>query len=285
MDKVYQPNPRRAGAFPENEGGGVAPLLSARANSPACILPASRRKTRPFRPCFACCCANGWQERGRASVKQGSSVRLRWNLTPSTSSATASAFLIIEIMGRHSNVVFVDGEGVILDTLKRVDAGMSSQRLVLPGLRYEAPPAQDKLCMLEIPPERVVELLDACEKRAELSKALLGALQGVSPVVCRELQYRAGNGAELFTGALDGTFKERLYAALEELFQTVRAVSGRPYGVADGRGKPVDFSFLPIRQYGEAGNSSVTRVFPSFWTPFYAQKDSVERMRVRSRTC
>ncbi len=285
VDKVYQPNREELVLSLRTREEALRLLLSARANSPRVHFTRFAPENPAVPPMLCMLLRKRLAGARLAHIRQTGLERalaLEFDAVNELGDRV-SLSLIIEIMGRHSNVVFVDGEGVILDALKRVDAGMSSQRLVLPGLRYEAPPAQDKLCMLEIPPERVVELLDACEKRAELSKALLGALQGVSPVVCRELQYRAGNGAELFTGALDGTSKERLYAALEELFQTVRAVSGRPYGVADGRGKPVDFSFLPIRQYGEAGNCVRYESFSELLDAFYAQKDSVERMRVRSQ--
>ena len=105
--------------------------------------------------------------------------------------------LTMEIMGRYSNVILTDQEGKIIDALKRVDAEMSSQRLVLPGLTYHLPPPQEKKSVLEITSQELIALLKALPGDMELSKALLSVLQGVSPIVCRELAHQAGRGVEL----------------------------------------------------------------------------------------
>ncbi len=97
----------------------------------------------------------------------------------------------MEIMGRYSNIIFVDENGKIIDALKRVDAEMTSERLVLPGITYVPPPPQNKLCLLQLP-GRGGDKNPRCKEGTELSKAILNALQGVSPIVCRELAYRAG---------------------------------------------------------------------------------------------
>ena len=93
--------------------------------------------------------------------------------------------LAVEIMGRYSNIILVDENGKIIDALKRVDAEMSSERLVLPGLLYRLPPPQDKLSMLSCDENEVLVRIDALPRDMELSKALLAVLQGVSPIVAR----------------------------------------------------------------------------------------------------
>lgn len=69
--------------------------------------------------------------------------------------------LVSEVMGRYSNIILVDEKGKMIDALKRVDAGMSSERLALPGLPYHMPPPQDKLCLLEAPREEILARLKA----------------------------------------------------------------------------------------------------------------------------
>ena len=80
--------------------------------------------------------------------------------------------LAAEIMGRYSNIILIDENGKIVDALKRVDAEMSSERLVLPGLLYRLPPPQDKLSMLQCTAEEVLARIDALPRDMELSKAL-----------------------------------------------------------------------------------------------------------------
>ena len=113
-------------------------------------------------------------------------------------------------MGKYSNIILVDGQGKIVDALKRVDEEMSSQRLVQPGLAYELPPAQNKPCMLECQPEEIVEAIVHQPKNQSLNKGILNALQGLSPVVCREIEHQVGRGQELFTRDLTQEQRERL---------------------------------------------------------------------------
>ena len=98
--------------------------------------------------------------------------------------------LVIEIMGKHSNCIILDEEGIIVDSLKRIDMTLSSKRLVLPALRYELPPSQDKLSLSEFSAEEIVnrifENIDST-----LDKAMLSTVMGVSPVVCREVAFKA----------------------------------------------------------------------------------------------
>ena len=77
----------------------------------------------------------------------------------------------------------VDENGKIIDALKRVDAEMSSERLVLPGLLYRLPPPQDKLSMLTCTVEEIMARIDALPRDMELSKALMSVLQGISPIM------------------------------------------------------------------------------------------------------
>lgn len=78
--------------------------------------------------------------------------------------------LVMEIMGRYSNIIFVDENGKIIDSLKRVDAEMSSERLVLPGLTYQLPPAQNKLCLLDTSVPEIIEKIHRIPADMELSK-------------------------------------------------------------------------------------------------------------------
>ena len=94
--------------------------------------------------------------------------------------------LVVEIMGRHSNIVLVDHSGRIIDAIKRIDAEMSSVRQILPGMLYQSPPLQEeKLDLLNTRPDQAVERVAAAGGR-EISKALLQTVQGMSPLTCRE---------------------------------------------------------------------------------------------------
>lgn len=106
-------------------------------------------------------------------------------------------------MGMYSNIIIVDSNGVIIDSLKRVDLTMSSRRLVLPNIKYELPEAQDKLSILDHSAEEIAEKTVDFDGEMTLNKALLKAIQGVSPLVCRELEYQVGEAQPLiWTGRI-----------------------------------------------------------------------------------
>lgn len=191
--------------------------------------------------------------------------------------------LAVEIMGRYSNIILVDENGKIIDALKRVDAEMSSERLVLPGLLYRLPPPQDKLSMLDCSETEVLERIDALPRDMELSKALLSVLQGVSPVIAREIENSAGNGNGVFIRSMTQTLRERTALYVKQLIQTVRETSGEPYMVLDPQKKPKDFAFLNIQQYGGAMTISKKDTFSGMLDDFYAERDQIERMRVKSQ--
>ncbi len=191
--------------------------------------------------------------------------------------------LAVEIMGRYSNIILVDENGKIIDALKRVDAEMSSERLVLPGLLYRLPPPQDKLSMLACTAEEVLARMDALPRDMELSKALLAVLQGVSPIVAREIQSQVGRGAEVTVRAMSPELRERTLYFVKRLMDTVRETAGAPYMVSDMQKKPKDFSFLDIHQYGAAMIVSKKDSFSGLLDAFYAERDQIERMRVKSQ--
>lgn len=189
--------------------------------------------------------------------------------------------LAVEIMGKHSNIVLIDGDGVIVDALKRVDVTLSSKRLVLPSLIYEMPPSQDKLSIENEDMETIVNAVENSEE-SRLDKAVLNTLTGVSPVICRELSY-------ISTGAVD-TDKDLMsrdeWAKLKVAFEHLKAEVLNPdsYAVTlkNSQGKLFDFSFIPISQYGDSVEKFEFQSFCKALDAFYHTRESFERMRVKS---
>ena len=188
---------------------------------------------------------------------------------------------IIEIMGRHSNFIVVDQDGRIIDSMKRVDDTMSSVRPVLPGMRYVLPPAQDKLLLTETSAETMVDTI-LHGKDVPLSKAILNAVQGVSPLVCREIANYVFFGDDNVVSAMSSDHIDRLRFYLGRVKDMVVNHIGTPTAIINAKGKPQDFSFLDIHQYGP---SMVTRQYETYsqlLDQFYTQRDHVQRMKHRS---
>ncbi len=159
--------------------------------------------------------------------------------------------------------------GKIIDALKRVDASMSSERLVLPGIPYRLPPPQKKLCLLTASREEIVERVCSMPGGTGLSKALLSSLQGVSPVVCRELQHRTGRGIDLRIAEMTPELRERLSFFVGRLAETVESVSGTPY-LAVGPDQKAARFFISNRSSSTEPlpSSAGKKVFPNCWTIF-----------------
>ncbi len=186
--------------------------------------------------------------------------------------------LVIEIMGKHSNIILVDEEGKIVDALKRVDAEMSSERLIFPGLLYRQPPKQDKFNILETDTATLVKEIKS--KNAMLNKALMATVQGISPIVSREIEHICSRGNGVSTMDMTNYDDDRLVRTIDYLRDVISKTEGRPYIVESN--KPMDFSFLEIKQYGESMRVREEASFSELLDRYYEERDRTERMRVKS---
>ena len=192
--------------------------------------------------------------------------------------------LAVEIMGRHSNIILIGEDGAIVDSIKRVDAEMSSVRLVLPGLPYTMPPAPAN--SMDFESTSLDEIWEGLgrQKDMELSKALLSLLCGLSPVVCREAAFYVGRGADVRSHSMTGDQRQRLTFFLGQLKERLDKINGQPTMLVENdTGKPLDFSFFPIAQYGIKATAKTFDRFSDLLDAFYAQRDQMERMRQKSK--
>lgn len=285
VDKIYQPNRDELVLSLRTRHELFKLLMSARANSPRVHFTGFAPENPKTPPMLCMLLRKRLSGAKLVDIRQPGLERLLYFDFDATNELgdLIRLTLVMEIMGKYSNIILIDGAGVIIDALKRVDAEMSSQRLVLPGLHYQLPPPQEKLCMLVCEPEEVLLRMRNAPKNEPLNKALLHALQGVSPVVCRELETLTGRGRDLTAWELTEGEQERLRFFLNRLFNTVREVNGKPYMVQELQGKPIDLSFLDITQYGRGAVVRTCESFSALLDGFYEERDRIERMRVRSQ--
>lgn len=187
--------------------------------------------------------------------------------------------LYIEIMAKHSNAILVDGAGKVIDSVKRIDATKSSYRIILPGADYVLPPQQDKLELLRYDTQEILARVRVMEN-STVSSALLKSIQGVSPVVCRELVHRAFGEDRRVAELPECAFQE-----LREQLDWLKAVVERreiaPCIVFDEAGKPREFSFFDITQYGVAAQVKHLKTLSASLDDFYYERDVLERTRRR----
>lgn len=192
--------------------------------------------------------------------------------------------LIVELMGRYSNIILTDQDGRIVDCLRRVDTLMSELRQVLPGLFYRLPPAQDKRDPLKITDGEFSDLLNRAPADREADKWLLETFTGLSPLVCREIVSRGYGETDTRLKAVhDRDGGVALRRAFFDLTDDIRAGRFAPIMLLGDDGKPFDFSYTEITQYGGALQQETPGSFSELLDAFYTRRFALERMRQRSQ--
>lgn len=155
--------------------------------------------------------------------------------------------LVVEIMGKHSNIIFVNEENLILDSIKHISAAVSSVREVLPGKTYFIANTQDKLDLLSCDFETFRKALSSRPQPAY--KALYGSFTGISPILAQELLYRAGVDGELPTAAMQESDYRALFREVTNLVTIIKSAAFSPNAVYEGK-KPVEYAAIPLTLYG-----------------------------------
>lgn len=186
----------------------------------------------------------------------------------------------LEIMGRHSNIIIVDQNGRIMESIKHVDEEMSAVRQIMPGMTYTLPPMQDKLDPRGVLPDEIIARMDK-GRDVELSKALMDAVMGISPVVAREIAHNVNRGEHTQYSQLNENERDRLRFYLGRLTDMIVG-EGSPTIVFDLNEKPKDFSFMEVHQYGHAMLTRGYDGYCSLLDTFYSERDLQDRMRQRS---
>lgn len=188
--------------------------------------------------------------------------------------------MYIETMGRCSNSILTDENDRIIDAQRRVDGSMSMTRLVLPGLTYSPPPSQGKLSVLDTASGDIAAAILEQED-AVLSKAIMSKLDGVSPIVARELSFRCCGETDRRVSLLSEGEKKALTSELSSLAEAVKNGEARPIMLVEN-GTPRDITYIKPLQYGEKAQLVEYESFSELLDGFYAERDRAADMKVRS---
>ncbi len=186
--------------------------------------------------------------------------------------------LIVEIMGKHSNIIFCDEEGKIIDSIKHISAQVSSVREVLPGRMYFIPKTQDKCNPLDASEEEFLQKVFA--KPQNLQKSIYACYNGISPVVASELCHRAGLEGDRPAAALSEEERLHLCHHFLWLMDDIRKGQFHPNIVKNGK-EPVEFAAVTLTQYEDMdviSYPSISQVLENF----YADKNVYTRIRQKS---
>ncbi|MGN0154874.1 MAG: NFACT family protein [Lachnospiraceae bacterium] len=185
--------------------------------------------------------------------------------------------LAIELMGKHSNIIFMEENGRIIDSIKRIGANVSSVREVLPGHDYVFPP-NEKADPREITKEYFCSVI--LEKPVSIEKAIYTSVTGFSKLIASELCYEAGIDGNFSTDSLADTNKEALWSVFSNLMENIKAGRYSPVIIYDEE-EPVAFSAVPLVMYQELTQEYYEDISELLST-FYAKKDTYSRIHQKS---
>lgn len=177
--------------------------------------------------------------------------------------------LAVELIGRSANAVLIGADGRIIDCMRRMDFAGDALRRMLPGMIYRLPPKQEKPAFFALDPAQRRALIAAADKTVPVDKWLMNSFSALSPLICRELAYRCNNDYVNLPDACDA------------LCEAVAAGELAPWLISID-GKPKDFSFMAISQYGPAAQLERYDSFSEMLDAFYTRRDRAEQQRRRS---
>lgn len=186
--------------------------------------------------------------------------------------------LMIELMGKHSNIIFCDENKVIVDSIKHISGLVSSVREVLPGRHYFIPQTQDKLNPFDLSYEQFKEVV--ISKPMSIGKAIYTSLTGISPLIGTEVCHRAAIDAESSCSALNDIEMLHLYKNLERLIEDIRGNKYQPNIVYDGN-EPIEFSSTTLTCYGNLVAKSFDSISELLET-YYSLKNVITRIRQKT---
>ena len=287
--KIAQPENDALLLTIKNNGGQFRLLLSADASLPLVYLTEKNRQSPMTAPGFCMLLRKHLQNARITAISQPGLERIiHIDLEHLNEMGDlCQKKLIVEIMGKHSNIIFCDDKDQIIDSIKHISAMVSSVREVLPGRPYFIPQTQDKqnpLSLADRSDSSYVNFkIQMQEKPMPLYKALYTAYTGLSPVIAQEICYRAGVDADLPAKVLadtDETSLKAVFSSFTDMMAQTAAGTFAPVIIYDGK-TPIEFAALPLTLYRDKESRAFESI-SSVLERYYAERETVTRIRQKS---
>ena len=186
--------------------------------------------------------------------------------------------LIVELMGKHSNIIFCKEDGTILDSIKHISSAVSSLREVLPGREYFIPETSQKADPLSTTKEEFFSLI--YDQPTDCFKALYSSYTGLSPFMAHELCYRGGGNCQGSSFSLTQTDKESLYLQFTSLMEQIKEGNYQPVILYE-HNQPKEYSAVLITSYPLEQCRFISSI-SALLEQYYEEKSVVTRIRQKS---
>lgn len=282
IDKIYQPEKDEIVLGIRTFGGKFRLLLSANPSNARVHL-SDTKKENPMAPPMLCMLMRKYLSGGKiVGISQPGRdrvVRIDVECLNELGDFDTKS-VITEIMGRHSNIIFIDKDGKIYDSAKHVDFTVSKVRQILPGLMYEPPPAQHKISSDDFELVDFMNELSRQEPGILLDKFLLDHIVGMSPLIARELVYRFSGHTNVAKSEVD---EAKFVTFVGSFIDCMKSCEFSPCVVYEKQtGKPVAFSCITINQYGNIADVKSVVSMSDAIDEFYQSRSIRESMHRRS---
>ena len=283
VDKIHQPERSEIVMHIRSLGGNYKLLLCANPSFPRVHI-TTTTKENPSSPPMFCMLLRKHLSNGKiVGFEQVEFERIIKMNIESTDELGFKGIktLVIEIMGKHSNIILIDTNEKILDSIYHVDLTVSSVRQVLPGLMYELPPSQGKSNPLCADEGDVKAVLTNGE--TELKSMLMSAYSGISPIVAAEIVYRSTGNSDTKGCEVNDAVRERTARSFVYMINKIKSGEFSPTVLTNAQsGKMMDFTSIDISLYETLATSEKYETMSEALDGFYGKKALKEAMAQKS---
>ena len=286
VDKVYQPEKDEILIYIRNRGENYRLLISSASNNPRIYLTNITKQNPPEPPMFCMLLRKHLIGGTVLNIKQFGLDRI---ISIDISSINelgdpSEKSLVIEIMGKHSNIIFLEKETKkIIDSIKRVSFDMSRVRQILPGNDYIFPPNQDKLNPLSSSKSNFFECMQAEKPNTHIYKFFYFNYMGLSPLIGKEICFRSNIDIKRGISTLSELDIETLYENFKKIVDKVNSKDFNPLYIKSEDGEIAAFYSLDIHMYGE-DNKVYLPTISEVLDKVYISKDSFDRVSQKSQS-
>ncbi|MGM9683043.1 MAG: NFACT family protein [Eubacteriales bacterium] len=279
IEKIYQPERDEIIIQMRSFEGGKRLLINAGSNNPRIGFTDSRRENPQNPPMFCMLLRKYLQGSKLVSIEQAGFDRIAILEFAAYDEMgfECRRFLIAELMGRYSNLIYTDGDKKIISALKTLDISESSERQILPGMTYVLPSLRGKLDPLKVTEEKFFDLYNEAPAQKGCDKFLLAAFSGFSPAVAREITFRATRHTDTpisycIASDVYGEFRKMCDVISERKFEPTLVLSD---------GKPLEYCFCRLLQYSDCELRSFTSA-GELLDAFFETRDREQRVKQRA---
>ena len=279
IEKVYQPERDEIVLQMRSFEGGKRLLINAGSNNPR-ICFSEIQKENPQNPPMFCVLLRKYLQGAKLSeISQIGFDRiavLGFDMRDEMG-FDCKRYLIAELMGKYSNLIFTDGNKKIISALRTTDFSFDSQRQLISGVTYEPPSTRGKLDPLGICEAEFLDMLNKAPNETPCDKFLVASFMGLSPVVAREVVFSATGHTDTPIGYC---FADDIYRNFSAVANRIKNCEFEPCIVFNGE-ESVEYSFMPLRQYGSYEVRPIESA-GELLDIFFASRDNQQRVRQRA---